>query len=42
MAQIHFYLKVTKVNKKGHLPVIAQIAINYTKLRKQIGKVKSK
>ncbi len=40
MGQIHFYLKVTKIDKKGQLPVIAQIALDYSKYRKQLGKVK--
>src|SRR5208337_3248180 len=40
MAQIHFYLKVTNIDKKGQLPVIAQIALGYSKYRKQLGKAK--
>jgi integrase len=40
MAKINFYLKSTKVDKFGKIPIIAQINVNYKKFRKQIGKAK--
>ncbi len=37
MANINFYLKkVTNTNKRGEVPIIAQINLNYKKYRKQI------
>ena len=40
MSHINFYLKSTKVDKFGRLPVIAQINVNYKKYRKHLGKVR--
>nr|WP_319400880.1 site-specific integrase [uncultured Carboxylicivirga sp.] len=40
MANINFYLKSAKPNKKGQTPVIAQIVFEGKKIRKQIGFIK--
>src|SRR5690554_1148949 len=40
MVSINFYLKSVTPNKKGQVPIIAQIALDYKKIRKQIGKTK--
>lgn len=40
MVSINFYLKSVTPNKKGQVPIIAQIAFDYKKVRKQIGKTK--
>ena len=40
MVSINFYLKSVTPNKKGQVPVIAQVAHDYKKIRKQIGKTK--
>ena len=40
MIQIVYYLKSKQPDKKGKLPVIAQISFNYKSYRKYIGTVK--
>ena len=40
MANINFYLKSTKPNKKGEVPILIQITMDYKKFRKQIERVK--
>jgi len=40
MTKVIFYLKAAKANSKGELPLIAQVALNYEKYRKQVGMVK--
>ncbi len=40
MANVIFYLKSKKTNLKGEIQLIAQVALDYKKYRKQIGKVK--
>ena len=42
MPEINFYLKSVPPDKKGQLPVIAQINSNYKKYRKTIEKTKKK
>lgn len=42
MITVNFYLKSVKPNKKGEVPIIAQVANDYKKIRKQIGKNKPK
>ena len=40
MANLHFYLKNAKLDKKGLIPIILQVSFNYNKVRKQVGKTK--
>ena len=42
MLEVHFYLKSVNEDKEGRVPVIAQIADNYKKYRKTLGKVRKK
>ena len=42
MANIKFYLKTQKPDKKGEVPVIAQISHDYVNYRRQIEKTKKR
>jgi len=42
MANINFYLKSIKPNKKGEVPILIQITLDYKKIRKQIERINKK
>lgn len=42
MPEINFYLKATEPDKKGLIPIIAQINADYKKFRKTVDKIKKK
>ncbi len=42
MANVNFYLKTVKPNKKGEVPILIQITLDYKKIRKKIESVNKK
>ena len=42
MANVNFYLKSVKPNKKGEVPILVQVTLDYKKIRKQIERIKKK